>query len=331
LILQSLEELESDLRNHGVRPIYLILGPEIYLCHWAINTLKSKALTPESLAFDYSDFSAGEVSVDQIIEAANIFPMMSRKRMVLISEAEKLKDAEQESLLNALDTISPRSMLVLFAEDLDHRKKFYKVLRDKYCVAEFPKLKDAALEKWAASFIQQQGYRSSPAAIRKITELAGSDLQTMVGELEKLVLFAGKDKSIPDSAVEDLISASREQSIFELINAVGRRDRNGALRSLANLLSMGEYPLVIVTMLARHCRQVLIAKDCLNRGISVREIGSAAQIPPFLLDQFLRQARAVDSITIQNMFIRLAETDRKLKSTSADGRLLLESLICTYV
>jgi DNA polymerase III subunit delta len=331
LILQSLEELENDLRTGTGTSIYLILGPELYLCRWAINTLKNKALSPESLAFDFSEFSAGDVSVDQIIEAANIFPMMSRKRMVLITEAERLKDAEQESLLNALDTLSPRSILVLFAEDLDHRKKFYKTFRDKYCVTEFSKLKDAALEKWAASFIQRQGYRISPAAIKKITELAGSDLQTMAGELEKLVLFAGTDKSIPDSAVEELINGSREQSIFELINAVGRRDRNGALRSLANLLSMGEHPLVIVTMLARHCRQVLIAKDCLGKGINTREIASAAQIPPFLLDQFLRQARGMDSGTIQSMFIRLAEIDRKLKSTSADGRLLLESWICTYV
>jgi DNA polymerase III subunit delta len=331
VILQSLEELENDLRANTVRSVYLILGPELYLCQLAINLLKSKSLSPESFAFDFSDFSAGAVSVDQIIEAANIFPMVSRKRMVLVTEADKLKDAEQEELLNALDTLSPRSVLVLFAEDLDHRKRFYKAFREKYCVSEFPKLKDAALEKWAASFIQRQGYRISASGIKKITELAGSDLQTMSGELEKLILFAGKDKSIPDSAVEDLIGGSREQSIFELINAVGRRDRNGALRSLANLLSMGEYPLVIVTMLARHCRQILIAKDGLSKGISAREIGSAAQIPPFLLDQFLRQARAMDSSGVQKMYLTLAEIDRKLKSTSADGRMLLESLICTYV
>jgi DNA polymerase III subunit delta len=331
LIIQSLEELESDLDTRTGRSIYLILGPELFLCRRAISMLKGKGVSPESMAFDFSEFSGGEDSIDQIIEAANIFPMMSKKRMVLVNQADKFKDSEQESLLGSLDTLSMRSLLVLFADDLDHRKKFYKTLREKYCVAEFPKLKDAALEKWAASFIQRQGYRCSPASIKKITELAGSDLQTMAGELEKLILFAGKDKTIPDSAVEDLISGSREQSIFELINAVGRRDRNGALRSLANLLSMGEYPLVIVTMLARYCRQVLIAKDCLDKGVNAREIGSAAQIPPFLLDQFLRQARAVELGAIQKMFIRLAEIDRKLKSTPADGRQLLENLICSYV
>ena len=331
MILQSLEDLENDLLSHAVRLVYLVLGPELYQCHAAINALKSRVLSPDSLAFDFTEFSAGGASIDQIIEAANTFPMLSKKRLVLVTDAEELNESEHDSLLGSLDKLSPRSMLVFFAEDLDHRKKFYRVLREKYCVVEFPKLKGPAMEHWAESFVQRQGYRCSSSAIRRIVELAGADLQTLAGELDKLLLYAGKEKNITDSAVEDLLSGSRQQSIFELIGAMGRRDRNGALRSLANLLSMGEHPLVVVTMMARHCRQVLVAKDCLNKGMNPREIGSAAQIPAFLLDQFLRQARAADLTIVQKMCIRLAEIDRKLKSTSADGRMLLESFICAYV
>ena len=84
-------------------------------------------------------------------------------------------------------------------------------------------------------------------------------------------------------------------------------------------------------MMARHCRQVLIAKDYLAQGANAREIAGAAQIPPFMLDQFLRQASVVDAAKIQAMHLRLAEIDRKLKSTSADGRMLLENLICALV
>ena len=76
---------------------------------------------------------------------------------------------------------------------------------------------------------------------------------------------------------------------------------------------------------------MLIAKEGLARGIHSREIASSAQIPPFLLDQFLRQAKGVDAASIQNMHIRLAEIDKRLKSTSLDGRMMLESLICALV
>jgi DNA polymerase-3 subunit delta len=144
-------------------------------------------------------------------------------------------------------------------------------------------------------------------------------------------LYAGTEKTISDVAVNELVGTSRQQGIFDLIGAVGKRDRNASLRSLANLLSMGEHPLVIVTMLVRHCRQVLIAKEYLERGAAAREIAGAAQIPAFILDMFLRQVRAVDGATIRQMYIQLADMDRKLKSSPADGRILLERIICALV
>ena len=141
--------------------------------------------------------------------------MMSRKRLVLVREADELADSDLDALLDSLHGISPRSMLVFYAEEFDRRKKFYRALQDKYCVAEFPKLKGPALEQWAASFMRKQGFRMSSSAIKKIVALAGSDLQMLAAELEKLLLYAGKDKDIPEQAVDKLISGSRQQRIFE--------------------------------------------------------------------------------------------------------------------
>jgi DNA polymerase III subunit delta len=328
--IQTLEQLKNCLPDAHMS-VCLILGPELYQCRLALDLIKRTIVADGALAFDFSEFHAGEDSVDMIIEAANTFPMMSRKRLVLVREANNLAESDLDALLNCLNGLSSRTLLVFFAEEFDHRKKFYRALQDKYCVAEFPKLKGAAMEQWAASFIKGQGFRLSASAIKKIVALAGSDLQMLSAELEKMLLYAGKEKDIPDSAVDKLIGGSRQQGIFELINAVSRGDRNESLRSLANLLEMGEHPLVVVTMMARHCRQVLIAKECVARGVHPREIAGAAQIPPFMLDQFLREARAADTAKIQAMHLRLAEIDRKLKSSSLDGRILLERLICAFV
>jgi DNA polymerase-3 subunit delta len=330
VILQSLEELERDLKS-DLRSVYLVLGPERYLCRSAIALLKKHALSPDSEAFDYSEFSAGDASVDEIMEAAGTFPMISKRRLVLVVEVEQLKESDQAKLLDSLNNLSKRGMLVLFSENLDHRKKFYKTLRDKHCVAEFPKLKGLALERWAEAFLRKQGYRTDASAIKRIVELVGSDLQTLASELEKLMLCSGKEKDIPRAAIDDLVRASRQHGIFELINAIEKRDRVGALKFLSNLLSMGEHPLVIITMMARHCRQVLIAKEGLLKGLRPQEIASTAQIPPFILDQFLHQARSIDSASIQNMYVRLASIDKHLKSTSLDGRTMIESLICALV
>jgi DNA polymerase III subunit delta len=330
MILQSLEALESDLQKE-LRPVYLVLGPEIYQCQSAIVLLKKHALSSDAAAFDYSEFNAGEASVDEIMEAAGTFPMVSKRRLVLVNNVEDLKESDQVELIDSLGNISRRSMLVLFAEELDHRIKFYKTLRDKHCVAEFAKLKGKALEQWAETFIRNQGYRISSSMTKRIVDLAGQDLQTLASELEKLMLYSGKEKDISKSAVEDLVSASRQHVIFELIDAIGLRDRAGALKLLANLLSMGEHPLMVVTMMARHCRQTLIAKECLLQKNSAQEIASAADIRPYFLEKFIRQARAVDAASIQKMYIRLAGINKRIKSTSLDARMMLESLICALV
>ena len=313
MILQTLDELEADLQSFGFRSCYLILGPEEYQCRLAIRLLKDKVLTPESAPFDFSEFVAADVSIAKITETANTFPMLSKRRLVLITEIDTMTDSEQDKLLELLPGLSPRAMLILSAMDLDHRKKFYRTLRDKGFVAEFSKLKGIALERWAEAFVRNQGYRISSNAIKKMVDLVGSDLQTLSAEIEKLLLHAGKERSLSDSVVDDLVRNSRERGIFELIEAIGSRNRPGALQLLANLLNMGEPPLRIVTMMGRHCRQVLIARDCLHRGMNTREIGAAAQIPSFILDQFLRQARAADPAAVQRMYVQLAGVDRKTK------------------
>ncbi len=329
--IHSLEELEKILGKETRVSVCLVMGPEVYQCRNALELIKSAVLAPGAESFDFTEFRAGEVGADQIVEAANTFPMLSRKRLVLVTDAHALGDSEQESLLEAADTISPRSLLVFYGVEFDRRTRFYREMQDKHWVAEFPKLKGPALERWAVSFLQRQGYRCSPAAIARLVALAGSDMQSVAGELEKLMLYAGSAKTIPDEAVDRMVGESRQQSIFELIDAVARRDRNASLRSLSNLLGMGEPPLMIVAMLARHCRQVLTAKDLLARGAGVREAAAAAQVPPFLADAFMRQARDADTGRMREMHIRLAGIDRKLKTSRADGRLLLENLICTLV
>jgi DNA polymerase-3 subunit delta len=331
LILQALDELEGDLRNNGLRSIYVILGPEVYQSRQALELLKSKILSPDSIPFDYSEFSGTEAAASRITEAAGTFPMMGKRRLVLVAESDRLKDEEQEKLIDSLKDISPRSTLILVAEDLDRRKRFYKALHESGCVVEFRRLKGLALERWAESFVRRACYRLSADGLKQVIELAGADLQSLAMELEKLFLYAGKEKSIPDSAIADMVSGSRQHGIFDLVDAVGSRDRNGALRLLANLVETGEDPLGIVAMLARHCRQVLIAKECILQGSNALDTARATQTSPYFVDKLLRQSRSADASVIRQMYIRLAEIDRRLKTSGGDGRILLEKLLCALV
>jgi DNA polymerase-3 subunit delta len=293
--------------------------------------LKKKALSPESMAFDYSEFAGAEADASRIMEAAGTFPMVGKRRLVLVTEADQLNEKEQEKLIDSLKDLSPRSTLILLAEDIDRRKRFYKSLHESGCIVELQKLKGFALEQWAESFVRRAGYRVSPDALRSVIELAGPDLQPLAMELEKLLLYAGKEKTVPDSAIADLVLRSRQHTVFELLDTLAKRDRNGALKLLANLMESGEDPLGIVAMLARQCRQVLIAKECILQRKSAQETARITQTPPYFVDKLLRQARSADASVIRQMYLRLAEADRRVKTSTGDVRILLEKLVCTFV
>jgi DNA polymerase-3 subunit delta len=171
--------------------------------------------------------------------------------------------------------------------------------------------------------------RISAQSLHKLVELAGADLQSITAEVEKLSLYAGEEKTIPDSVVDELLLTSRQRGIFELTGAIGRRDRRSALALLANLMESGEAPLGILAMIARHYRQLFMAKDLLEAGKPLSEIASAAQIPPFVVDEFMRQARNTDWQTASKTYTRLADIDNRIKSSRADPRVILEQFICS--
>ena len=115
--------------------------------------------------------------------------MLSPRRLVVIEDVGKLRDADAEALLEGLVKISPRSVVILTAAELDKRKKFYKTLvQNNFCICEFPRLKGYALERWADAFVRKNGYGISAGGLKRVVDMAGSDLRTLASEFEKLMI-----------------------------------------------------------------------------------------------------------------------------------------------
>ncbi len=324
----TVDEVESEICRGRPRPVYLLYGPEEFLLRRILSALRRHIVAPEALAFNFVECDGQAGDADAILEEARTFPMMSPRRLVIVTDVQKIPATGLERLAEYAAEPQEKTVLVLIAGEVDRRTVFYKRMLEHACVVEFAKLKGAALERWAENSLSRQGFRISPLALKKLVDLAGSDLMMLNNELDKLVLYTGKEEQIPDGAVDDLVHGSRQHGIFELTAAMGKRDRKLALRLLGNLLEAGEPPLVVLSVMARHFRQIIIAKELLQEGRQPFEIGRAAQVPEFALSEFLRQARAIEPDLARSMYQRLARMDRSFKSSSPDERMLLEHLIC---
>ncbi len=324
-----LVSLEQQLRRGTIRPLYLLMGPENYLVEHALEIFKRTLVGADLLAFNFASFEAESANITDVVGSARTVPMMAARRLVVLKQVEQLAEPARGILAGYLDQPSASSVLVLTATNIDRRTTFFRGLREKAEILECSRLRRPELERWAAGRIRARGFRISRTALTRLLDTVGTDLQMLASEIEKLTLYAGSDRHIPDSAVDDMAAATRQRGIFELTGAIGRKDVKAALRILGSLLDSGESPIGIAAMMARHYRQIIIARELLDGRRGRHEISAAAQVPQFVLDEFLRQARATDKEAATRLYQRLAEVDRLFKSTNIDERLVLESLLCS--
>ena len=115
-------DLERSLRE-GVRPLYLLLGPEIYLRRVAAQAITDAALSRTLLReFNESSFSLVSDAVQSAVAAADQLPMMSDTRVVRIRDFARLREADEEVLIRYLNNPSPSTVMIFTADELDKRK-----------------------------------------------------------------------------------------------------------------------------------------------------------------------------------------------------------------
>jgi len=320
-------ELERSLRE-GVRPLYLLLGSEIYLRRVVAQTIADTALSRTLLReFNESSFSLLSDPVQSAIAAAEQLPMMSDMRVVRIRDFAKLREADEETLIRYLNNPSPSTVMIFTADELDKRKKSSKVLLDTCTVVEFAPLKDAEAKAWAKSRLKELKVTADDAVLSELIGLVGTDVQTLYNEIEKLASAAANTGRITPDLVDDLIGRSRELSNFELGDHLLAGNRKKALETLHRLLEDGAEPVMLVGLIAGNYHRLALGKHLLSRG-GRDEVFRNINLPPFKRDSYISTLQRSTAAKIARGIQLTAATDLAIKTSQATPRLQLEMLIC---
>ena len=126
----------------------------------------------------------------------------------------------------------PSTILVVSykGKTLDGRQKFSKLIKKKGEVFQSKKLYENQLPAWINGYLQSNGFSIKPKALALLVDHIGNDLSRIVNEIEKLSLNLGKEKTITEDEIEKFIGISKEYNIFELQNALSRKDQPKAIR-----------------------------------------------------------------------------------------------------
>jgi DNA polymerase-3 subunit delta len=323
----DLRKLQQRLETKEPSPVYLLMGEEAFLVQEAVQVLKSKSLEEGTADFNCDIFEASETPASQVKDAAEMLPMMSPRRFVVYRGVDDLKDKDWEVLYPLFERPVESTVFVLTCESLDKRKKSYKKVCEAAVLVELKRPYDSQVLDWIEYLAFRLKLKVSREAAQLLKQFVGANLTEINNELGKLKDYLGERQQIEAQDVLQVVSQTRVDRIFDLTDAIGRRDRGAALQTLANLLEHGQSEVGVLAMISRHFRILAQLKDGQRDGLSGARLSTKAGIPAFLLNQYMEQIRHWDETKIERTFVVLQDTDRALKSSSVPSHVWLENFV----
>ncbi|MGI9036600.1 MAG: DNA polymerase III subunit delta [Pyrinomonadaceae bacterium] len=322
------EDLRNQLKVGEIAPVYLLFGAEKYLRDLAAKAIAEKVLRDAPLReFNESEFSLGNSEIQYALSAAEQLPMISPRRVVRVTEINKLRETDEESLAKYLARPAATSVVVFTADELDKRRRFVKNLLENSVAVEFKNLSDAELIVWARARLKELGAQIDEPALRQLVALVGNNVLRLTNEIEKLAVAALPDSIITFELVETLVPNSRELSNFELSDYLLAKNRPRALQILNKILNDGAEPLMLLGLISYNFRRLLTAKELMNQGVDRGEVARVMKLPFSKQQEFLETARRADGDKLARILRRLAETDLAIKTSKATPRLQIEMLV----
>lgn len=307
--------------------VYLLLGEEDWLIDRALGELLDQLIPEAERDLNLDNVRAEELDLTDLITRLDTLPFFGQRRVVVVKNADAWKAADQERLAGYLEQGPPPSALILVASALDRRRKLYTAIKKVGAIQEFPRLAMRQLPAWIQDRVRREGRKIDPDAVEALIALVGPSLRQLSLEMEKLFAFTDGRERITRADVEVAVSRSSESTIFMLVDAIGERRASQALRALSDILKE-EAPPYVLFMIARQFRLLMRASLAGAGKRTMAGLQEVLGVPPFVARKIMEQVKNFPPEAFPEIFARLLETDRAIKTMGQD-RLALETLIAS--
>lgn len=323
----SLRELQNILQAGPLPGLVLLYGPESYFVEQGMRLIRDAVVAPENRDFNLSRYHGKDFKPGEVVEQARTFPVFADRRLVVIKDLHDASVDQLDGLLAYLDDPVPETVLLLTAEKIDARRKFYQVLKKTGKTFEFKKIYENQLPAFVRDLAKSFNVTLTGEGLKLFCKRVGTNLVEVQGELEKLYGYLG-DRDIADEEdVAAIVSDTRIESIFDLTDALGEGDVSRAFHLLDRLLTEGQAPLMVLAMMTRHFRLMWKVHELVAQKVPQGEFPKRVGVSPYFLKGLIQQAVRFDSRQYRLVFNQLLATDLALKSSGSEPRMHLEKLV----
>jgi DNA polymerase-3 subunit delta len=329
---------DIELKNY--KPIYFLMGEEPYFIDQITECIEDKVLDEASKAFGLTVVYGRDVSMEQVVSLAKGFPMMGDRQIVIVKEAQDMKewksrkkeddDDDLKAIIHYVQNPTPSTLLVFTYKNktLDKRKKLYKLLDKNGVVFESEKIKEYKLADWIEKYVATRGYKINHTAAQLLAEYLGTDLSKVVNAINKLAIILPEKSEITPKTIEDNIGISKDYNVWELQRALGQKDVLKANRIIqyfesnpkANPIQM------VLPSLYGHYSKLAMYLSLPDKKNAASELG----MNPYALNDYKDASTRYNAQKVERIIGYIRETDKKSKgvnNVSVDHGDLMKELI----
>lgn len=320
------EQFCQLVRTDRIPPILLVHGEEGYLVEQAARQVIAAVVPPDTRDFNLTLVHGRDLKGGELIDQARTLPVFAARRLVVLRHVHEASAEQLEAFSAYLDDPVPETWLLVTAAGIDKRRKFFQKIAQVGDIVEFRRLYENQLPQFIRDRAKEAGKTFTGPALKLFCRRVGSNLAEVMGELDKLACYVGAREYFEEDDVAAVVSDTRVESVFALTDALGNGEHGEALRLLGRLLDDGQPPLVILSMLVRHFRQLWKARELLAQGVPQKDLPRRIGVNPYFLAGLLTQARRCPDEQLRAAFPKFLSVDLALKS-GGDARAHLEGLV----
>lgn len=267
--------------ENGAQPIYLFEGEEVYFREKGEGMLKSRFVSDTTL--DYASFDGNALKGDKIkalVDAVNCFPFISEKRFVRVMEFYPT-EKEFDYYLQPLFDAPPRDSILLIVNS-GKGKAGTAVLAKKNNVTyiDCSRSDEETIKKWIFVTCKRAGVYVDGVTCGKLASYCVYDMSRISKETEKLLGYceAARIERLTDEIVDGLVYPDSEYKIYELANALARKNYSTYMKVLKDLSARGNNETMLLSSLASYFRNLYETSLC--RG-GDKEVATALGVKEF--------------------------------------------------
>jgi DNA polymerase-3 subunit delta len=335
----------SELKKKIYRPVYFLMGDEPYFIDIISDYIEKNVLDDTEKEFNQTVLYGRDITAADLIGAAKRFPMMSEHQVVIIKEAQNIKDLVGKD--KEVDTVkqkvkvklpfesyieNPQKSTILVIcykyKSIDKRTSMAKLIDKNAVLFESKKIYDNQVPDWINNYLKGKEYVVGPKASALLTEYLGTNLSKVSNELDKLMINLSPKSEITVEHIQSNIGISKDYNVFELQTAIGKKEVLKANR-IINFFASNEkeHPMImtISSLYGYFCK--LLAYNFLQDKSKVN-VASVLGVHPFFVTDYERAANNYPISKLKSIFGFLREYDLKSKGvdrgSATEGELLKE-------